>query len=146
MCLEKTHGFYKIAKKDLYTVKYLESDLKSPFEKFQYELNKLYSIKTGFGWGVFDTQIHNGFHSINGLYTLIFYKIVVCKIPKGSKYYLGTNGDVVSDSIVIVEVINIPDIYYSENRIIYALNYILKKFPKNNLIQLDKFNININLI
>lgn len=136
MCLDKKHSIYKVAKKDLYTIKYLDKSMTSPFMDFTYELNKLYSIKTNKFWNVFSTVVKKGFHSAFQHYPACANTIVLCKIPKGSKYYIGSHGDVVSTQIELIKTILTNDeelcftSYAFSSR---GLDYLNKHHP-NNLI------------
>lgn len=141
MCLDKKRfQIYKIADKDLYTLKFLMSSLKSPFEGFIYELNKQYSIWTTPWWGYFSNAMHKGFHSIHGNYYVDEDMMVLCKIPKGSKYFIGVNGDVVSNKIELIKVIDERIEWNTRwiERLIRGMKYIQKKYPNNNLIT-DEF-------
>ena len=135
MCLHKKFLVpYKRAKKDLYTFKYLDDNLYSPYMTFRYELNRLYKLETKTFWNVFSRIVNEGFHSVYGNYPCLSHVTFLCKIPKGSKYYLGSDGDVVSDQIEIVEKIERSQ----EDRKVYgikdfALDYLKKHYP-NNLI------------
>lgn len=60
--------------------------------------------------------------------------IVLCKIPKGSKYYLGIDGDVVSNQIIIVSKIDITKACEHHPHI-YVNLWIQNHYPDNNLIQ-----------
>ena len=157
MCLRKNHKLYKVAKKDLYTYKSLNNNLSAPYRmhnEFVYELNKVYEIKK---WGIsqiFNKNINEGFHSMfKDYYHLMCYgKIVLCKIPKGSRYYLGKHGDVVSNKIEIVKIIPIKNIQNEVNKKYnnvynkkdqhcfvthkaqYMMEYIKTNYPNNNLL------------
>lgn len=133
MCLNIKPGTKKqTAKKDLYTYKWVSpifqanqygsqlsfKKIKAPFRKTIYDLGKLYETTIG----IRGSQIHSGFHSlieknvknvktwsINGFSCYINLGMVVCKIPKGSEYYEGCKGDIVSNKIVIIGYILTPD-------------------------------------
>ena len=124
MCLlkRKTEK-YQIAEKDLYTYKQLNSDMTSPYLDFRYKYKKIYSIFTTPWWGYNRTELMRGFHSIADYYFCCGVKTVICRIPKGSKYYKGIEQDVISNKIEIIE----P--YESD-----VLKYIMEKYPDNNLI------------
>ncbi len=126
MCLlkRKTEK-YQIAKKDLYTYKQLKGDMTSPYLNFRYKYKKIYSIFTTPWWGYNKTELRRGFHSITEYYICYGVKTVICRIPKGSKYYKGIEQDVISNKIEIIE----PYEYESD-----VLKYIMEKYPDNNLI------------
>lgn len=68
--------------------------------------------------------VERGLHSFidNCIYEHINYLreeylegIILCKIPKGSKYYVGDKGDIVSDKLILIEpIIVVDDDYESE--------------------------------
>lgn len=107
----------KTAKEDIHCYKVLRiknTHLISPYQKYRYYLNKLVTV---------DKMIHNNFGNVyEGLHAyttklkalncIIWmarvlgwghdnYKVYNCIIPKGSKYYLGNNGDIVSNQMII---------------------------------------------
>jgi len=155
MCLTKIHKTFKVADKELYTYKSLDHNLEAPYRiEFVYKLNKVYKLIM---WGylqIFMTNIKRGFHShIKGEFFLQSYKLMVlCRIPKGSKYYLGDKGDIVSNKIEIVAKVPIEIIqkWNNENRgtnyklgssycstlssVRYMQNYIKTNYPLNNLL------------
>ena len=117
MCLNKTHSNVRIAGKDIYTFKRLKSNLTAPYQyKFQYKLNFLY--KTEIKHSRYDRKaILEGFHSLWATtlaYNEVSYFdrekniIVLCKIPKGSRYYIGNYSDIVSNQIIIEKIIFEP--------------------------------------
>lgn len=135
MCLEKRNknDKYTIASKNLYTFKSLNSDLTSPYLGFKYEMNKLYKIRFTRFWGLFGSMVKRGFHSINGSYFVDYYsKFVICKIPKGAKYYIGLDGDVVSSQIMIISEVKPKRLNSNTN--VEINDYIKVKYPNNNLI------------
>lgn len=136
MCLSKIKNQgYKIADKDLYTIKFLKKGLIAPFQNFEYELNKLYSIRTTPWWGYFSSQMHRGFHSINGMYPIDYDIVVACRIPIGSKYHIGLDGDVISNKIEIIKIIDtLPKVEWWKGRLKWNLKYIYETYPDNNLI------------
>ena len=113
---------YKILCKELWYDKYY-----SPYKFFEYELNKLVSSNFSFTLpfiGMPTPQIEynslklfrnfncvrQGLHSFEYLsdaitYNKIFRKGIIfkCIIPKGSWYYEGRDGDLVSDNIIVIE-------------------------------------------
>lgn len=164
MCLTPIQNKASIAKKDIYTFKRLKMVrdkngiiLKAPYQShFHYNLNHLYKevklkIKKGF-----NNSIYEGYHSyyketkpteryfinFNSYY---FDKgdecIVLCKIPKGSKYFLGENNDIVSNQIILEKIIFEPkSITPKQNRLgikrfssitKHAHNYLKENYPNN---------------
>lgn len=116
MCLYPTHKRVKIAKEDIVCYKVLTSIMKSPYRDFQYERNKMYSIKLlKIDKNNNDLEINEGYHayvSYDGAYSstaiMFLYDTFIFKaiIPKGSKYYLGTDNEIVSNQMIIKENIN----------------------------------------
>lgn len=118
MCLIKKSEL-KIAEKDLYVLKVLSSfkfDKQFGYSYYQdvrQSLNKLY--KSAIVYELFsDYRIERGLHAIRiGVDTSFFrnldlttsYSTVICLavIPKGSKYVIGGDGDIVSNQIIILE-------------------------------------------
>ena len=117
MCLRiKFNTKLKTAKIDLYVIKFLRQDYKgniySYYRSFKYNINKKYSLSPHLYNTYFKHKVlfvDHGFHSICSPKTewgdvfdeseLTF----ICKIPKGSKYYLGNKGDIVSNKLIFVE-------------------------------------------
>ena len=115
---------YKILCKELWYDRYY-----SPYKFFEYELNKLVSANFSFTLSLpiispqqeynclkrlrNFTYIRQGLHSFEYLpdaisYNKMFRKGIVmkCIIPKGSWYYEGRDGDLVSDNIIVIKEIN----------------------------------------
>lgn len=105
----------KVAKKDFYTLKVAEEvELKGCVSYYQYEYqeyNKLLKSELG----LFDDKIEQGLHSLicvklnshfvgeDALDRAFLRGIILCKIPKGSAYYLGKWHDIVSDQLILIE-------------------------------------------
>lgn len=155
MCLNIKKGTTKqIADKDYYTYKWVKqwfganqygtyksnvlNRVSAPYRTFSYHYNRLYSTKLIDGKY---TQ-HKGFHSLcipttkgikKWLNDITFdnggHVIVVCKIPKGSEYYLGTRGDIISDNIIIVKPLLVSKLIdQNQNRIDISTNTNLHKY------------------
>lgn len=101
MCLFKPKfKSYQIAAEDIVVYKVLNSDMRSTYQLFQYELNRLYKKSWDEDFILYcnrcDCLGGNMFHSCsdptycNYLYkTQDSYQLYKCIIPKGSKYYTG---------------------------------------------------------
>jgi hypothetical protein len=125
MSLSTNNNVPYIADKDLIVCKVLDRELKSPCLKFQYELDKLYSMDNigikhkehfalvnyfGHCWNAekFLYEVNEAFHaycskeavfiSINPFYKGFIFKTI---IPKGAKYIVGINGEICSNQIII---------------------------------------------
>lgn len=111
MCLTIQNGeFERTAVADMIVYKVLMLDGVAPFTGFQYKPNTIYRLDKKLFVNKFN-EIEEGFHSYvshkkaldmsdwfdyaHGTFT----KVVEFAIPKGAKYYLGTDGDIVSTSI-----------------------------------------------
>jgi len=108
MCL-RVKSELKTADKDLYVIKKLINfydKLKSPYRGTTWTLKELKTAKLSEKRCI-GSEVNVGFHSLikPGWFYHLYNDdvLMVCKIPKGSKYYLGINGDVVSDKLEIVE-------------------------------------------
>lgn len=115
------------AKKDIYTLKTLRNVNLSKntggawLQKgYSYEFNKLLKTKIKFGHksGFNRNSIFEGFHSFHcgfgvcrGDEFIGLDGVVLCKIPKGSRFYVGYNSDIVSDSIEIYKCIMVGHQY-----------------------------------
>jgi len=120
MCLITTTEC-KIAKNDLYTIKVLSiynNNLLSPYQSSEYKLGKIKSA------GVISKKHKIGVKLERGLHS--FYKIpkcwfsdnflhnqvlVLCQIPKESTYYLGHDGDIISNKLIPLEIVNTKSKY-----------------------------------
>lgn len=107
-----------IAKEDITVYKYLDEDHNSPFLKYHYCKNELcekvlLKPKFAIDWknkNVIDVYpyiyIYSGYHSYiripraKPLVDSTLYKFI---IPKGSEYYINTEGEVVSNQIIFTE-------------------------------------------
>jgi hypothetical protein len=115
-------------------VEKFENNIISVYRGYEYKIGKLYETEIGLTETSSITFIHYGFHSYsdkckldpNGTYFkqpafrimfkdicldefscrgLSYYK-VDCIIPKGSQYYENDRGEIVSDKIILKEIIN----------------------------------------
>lgn len=122
MCLNPKHKNAKVAKKDIECIKWLDKDNKnfiSPYQCMIYKLGSTYEAKFSFH----NDTIEEGIHAFRGTrvwYTKYFKSSTVCKtdvfvkaiIPKGTKYYVGKNYDIVAEKMIITkEIIQIKDSY-----------------------------------
>lgn len=112
MCLETTQKRAKIAKEDIHCYKIMvvkNTHIKSVYQEYRYYINKLETIsKFGvrkYNWGTI--EINEGLHAfliidkpkrLAYLYNGVIYN---CIIPKGSKYYIGNDDDIVSNQMII---------------------------------------------
>ena len=115
MCLTATHRRVKIAKEDIVCYKLLDSKLKSPFKGFKYKLNKL--TVSNLDIPDEDKDIYKGLHAYQNISSAnsdikgirLFFGIITdvykAIIPKGSRYYLGKHNDIVSNQMIIKELI-----------------------------------------
>lgn len=117
MCLYIKSGPHK-AKKDIYTLKAAEKVTLEDCESFYQSVIQVYGeLQKSILYECYDDSedkdiIENGLHSIIGDYhNTIVHKhlirnhngVILCKIPKGSTYYIGTKGDIVSDKLILIE-------------------------------------------
>jgi len=102
-----------IAKKEIKVYKILDTENTSPYFTFTYDKGYQYSsnfskyIEENYGWKI---KINKGLHSFidyknakERKYCFLYpesFKIITMYIPKGSKYYLGDDGDIVSDNLI----------------------------------------------
>jgi hypothetical protein len=124
MCLyvSKKHPNKITAKKDFYTMKIATSPLKinentktfrSLYQNSSQTLGKIITseIDSPFG-GVINRGLHTLLLSYKGWRSSILpYNInsnrviLLAKIPKGTKYYIGIDGDIASDQLILVELL-----------------------------------------
>lgn len=104
------------AKKDIFTLKFIKNiDIHNNTgsawiqDGFKYKFNTV--IKSRFSFGG-TRDIHKGLHSLHtgcgNLQLDTFYGnkgVVLAKIPKGSRFYIGYNDDIVSNRLVLVRTI-----------------------------------------
>lgn len=117
MCLKIKSGPY-VAKKDFYTLKIATGITKthsvSPYQYFKYEFGK----EQQSDFEILDNRVEKGLHSLlidkvggsswvvgyfvwgDFLYCPSGLGLILCKIPKGSIYYLGEDQDIVSDNLI----------------------------------------------
>lgn len=153
MCLNTITGIIT-AKKDFYTLKVAEFvTLKSCLSYYQcitQEYKVVYKVDMRLDQ-LPNRLIHEGLHSIYDVYKLNkdysigahpftdSQGIILCRIKKGANYYLGDNGDIVSNQLELLEPIIMNDILLEEkvedihnmlSALIYALN-ICKSYHLN---------------
>lgn len=106
MCLKIKKGeVEKTATEDIVVYKIINMHNNSLYQGFQYKPNRLYRLRKKLK--VKRNEIYEGFHSYNCLVkvrdnileTFLNPKVVKFVIPKGAKYYLGRDNDIVSTSI-----------------------------------------------
>lgn len=112
MCLY-TKSVEKVAENDLYTIKvlsYCDNNLKSPYQCAKYKLGELKTINSMVKKALQGKAIRKGLHSYidckdDDIFGDIYgkYKLYICKIPKGSRYYIGRYSDIVSDNLIVLE-------------------------------------------
>lgn len=152
MCLKIKSGKH-IATKDFYTFKSLKlsqnGKLESTIMGTRYILNKLYKSRISKEISSYNNSIGRGIHScllsneyfvswinkINFSYYNNNRVIVLCKIPKGSTFYIGDVGDIVSNTLIVKEIIA-----YSEIDI--NLGYHSKKFKDSIYIFRNHYGYN----
>lgn len=95
------------AKKDITTYKKVrvvnDSFWSGIFFGGRFRFNKLEKAVTKLSINIFGTEIDEGFHSFKRLHNnyITYGKLVICIIPKGSEYCLGTEDDIVSNQIIV---------------------------------------------
>ncbi len=151
MCLNINNKYHSdnialVAKKDIFTLKMSENTNNkytySFYNSVQQPLNKLLRSKFSFVGG----SIEKGLHSIlsldffDSLYQMNYRfdltratkrEILLCKIPKGSKYFIGIVGDIVSNQLIILEPIianNTSNIKLTENVTFNEIDRTLLKY------------------
>lgn len=96
-----------IAKKDMPVWKMIHNTNHSFFEGFLYQPNKRYMIE--FPYLIGTRIVDKGYHAFRSRKTARQHyginmsckpKIVKFTIPKGAKYYIGEDGDIVSNTII----------------------------------------------
>ena len=112
MCLY-TKSVEKVAENDLYTITvlncYPEDNLKSPYQDVKYKLGELKTVNSLRKRALQGEVIRKGLHSYIDCKHHCFgeiydkYKLYICKIPKGSRYYIGIYSDIVSDNLIVLE-------------------------------------------
>lgn len=122
MCLYTKQILPKVAKKDIVVYKVLDHNMFSPYYGLSYLLNRKITSKLmryDHVWNP-STQIfivEEGLHAytkrrvayvkqhylnkVDGEDFLTTYSVYKAIIPKGSKYYIGLNGDIASDALII---------------------------------------------
>lgn len=103
MCLVPKHFDEKTTTRDILVYKIIQKNNKSLFQDFQYEPNTLYHLGTKLIRipGTFPGRINEGFHAYRGK-KFVGSRLAKCVefiIPKGAKYYLGFDNEIVSDLI-----------------------------------------------
>lgn len=123
MCLKINKIYHpdlkaKIAQKDIYTLKvskYCDTNNR-PKSYFRYTLQNYNTIlQSDLIYNIIrDDAINNGLHSlISGITNTMsgdnfdesgFLKIIIlCRIPKGSKYFIGDDNDIVSNQLELIQ-------------------------------------------
>ena len=109
-------------RKNLEVYKFIKADwhkkviqmINSAIQNYTYLINNIYNTKFSIE-GRYDNEVHSGYHSYIhraiakshlSCYSEIYNSngLAICIIPKGSKIYLGTDGDIVSNKIKIIGV------------------------------------------
>lgn len=142
----------KTAKKDLYVVKKVK---KMPGGKkyrayyrsgYFYEIGDVKKAKMGLLLKI-HSQAHIGIHALIDGYDNIWTTgylvgsdeylknaLLICKIPKGSRYYIGFRGDIITNCLEIVEEANVIKPHTSKLNMLTgvkrAFKYIEEKYGK----------------
>lgn len=90
------------AKEDITVYKIIKNDNTSMYQDFQYKPNTQYCLgKNLKPWDLICIyfEVDEGFHAYLSKRFTPDKKLVEFVIPKGAKYFLGINNDIVSDSI-----------------------------------------------
>ena len=112
MCLTSIHRNIKTAKEDIHCYKLLEvrnTHLISPYKKYRWYINKLVKLSTlnKDEYGHINEGLHAYLENYSFKRKLLSYwrynPVIIynCIIPKGSKYYLGNDDDIVSNQMMI---------------------------------------------
>lgn len=159
MCLTVENKYHPknkplVAEQDIYTLKISRvNDDDKPiayFKKCEQKYGLLPRVKIDKNINFFDEiKIHTGYHSLLTGFTISIITdyfdcteskkiIILCRIPKGTKYYIGNNNDIVSERLELIQPIicnksyykkmNKPSKYYVGNTLYY--NYIHNKIFK----------------
>ena len=126
MCLFPLHDRPKVAKKDIVCYKIVQksstkkNEMISMYQKFEYKLNVLYTSDLDIP--IIDDNclvavINKGIHAYEEKRALnnelIYIRAFIidalpikCIIPKGSLYYKGANDEIVSNQMILVEILN----------------------------------------
>jgi hypothetical protein len=104
----------KVTTRARYVYKLVNLNLRSHVYNFPYEWGRKYSIKKfgkdidGNPYSGYRLEIHEGFHAYTTLAianhkvtdAINDVRVIRCKIPAGSEYFLGSNGEIVSNCLV----------------------------------------------
>lgn len=148
MCLT-VKSELKRAKQDLYTIKFVlfhkhgissnkpEIKYTTYYRDKELEFNKVYTADLSIKKKIRES-VYVGFHSfnaiphrkynifmLNGNFSMRYHRCVICKIPKGSLYYLGDAGDIVSNQMIMHGDITKAIIHKNTSRILFKT--VLKK-------------------
>ncbi len=101
----------KVAKEDIYTLKYLNvknNSLLSPLYDYKWKLGEEQKVvKLIKRPGITVSRINKGYYSLDvnkTLENILFNEIFLCKIPKGSRYYQDMSSvQVCSNQLIVVE-------------------------------------------
>ena len=120
MCLRIKSGPHT-AKTEFYTLKLAERTKETHCVSFFHGAIQYYgkTLESDIKKIKFENRIENGLHSLivsetaNTAHTALgdyvfdsFHderSVILCKVPKGAKYYLGMRSDIVSDKLILVE-------------------------------------------
>lgn len=118
MCLYTKQTFPLIAQKDITVSKQLRKGCISPYFELRYKLGKSYFAEFRKAPSILTPGayvIHNGLHSfVSAFHPQIEYgcKTYKAYIPKGSEYYVGQEGDIVSNQLVVVRRLTLIDLLW----------------------------------
>lgn len=114
----KQEKHVKIAKKEIKVYKILRTSGKSPYIDFKYDKRWWYNVKKfkyakDYSWSTFNIVVYDGLHAFitkkaaklhfkKYFYCLQLknYQIVEMYIPKGAKYILGTDDEIVTTDLI----------------------------------------------
>lgn len=136
MCLTINQSYHKyfearIAKEDIYTLKVslIDNITLLPKSYFRYDSQKYgllpkVILKKEY---YHQSKVLNGYHSLiksftGGMFYDSFDKInnsviiILCRIPRGSRYFIGNDGDIVSNQIELIQPIIGNDEFYNKNK------------------------------
>ena len=122
MCLYTNNKYPHIAEEDIVVYKILDEDLRSPYQDFQYELNKEYinedekgvsdyspfAIGSGYFHAFMDEENAKGCIKSAIIWKKVKLKLFKAIIPKGSQYYISVYKEqICGDRIKIIEEIKV---------------------------------------
>lgn len=156
MCLKINKKYHPdlthlIANKDIYTLKLSKYDFKRNKAK-SYFIENLQSFsllpKITFSYSYFG-EIEKGYHSVykandrncisgiqfDGKFVKNPLIIILCKIPKGSKYFIGYDGEIVSNQLELIQPILCNEFFKNE--------YFSKSDKNNDSAKFDYLDNNL---